>query len=104
MRRRLIIGIVAAVAAVSIAGGAVAYGSAESERNITGPQADRAKEAALEATGGGTATGVELDADGGAKWEVEITETDGSTVEVTLDDRYEVVAIEGDTESGDDDD
>ena len=61
-------------------------------------QADRATAAALDATGGGTANSVERDSENGATWEVEVTKTDGRTVDVRLDENYAVVVIEGDTE------
>lgn len=104
MRKRLIVG-VTAVAAVGLAGGAVAYAtSSDSEGRLTGPRAGRAVEAALEATGGGTANSVELDGENGATWEVEVAKTDGAIVDVRLDDKFEVVVIEGDSESADTDD
>ena len=64
-------------------------------------QADDATAAALEATGGGTANSVERDSENGATWEVEVTKTDGDTVDVRLDENYEVVVIEGDHEDAD---
>ena len=63
-----------------------------------GPQAERAKAAALDATGGGRANSVERDSEAGATWEVEVTKRDGSTVDVRLDASYRVVVIEGDSE------
>ena len=68
----------------------------------TQEQADAATEAALEATGGGTANSVETDNENGATYEVEVTKTDGTTVDVRLDENYKVVVIEGDSDSGDD--
>lgn len=104
MNRRLVLGLAGVAAAAALAGGAVAIASGDSDENITGPQADRAVKAALDATGGGTANSVELDSENGARWEVEVTRTDGTTVDVRLDDNYQVVVIEGDDESPDDDD
>jgi len=63
--------------------------------------ADRAVRAALEATGGGTVSGVERDGEDGAVWEVEVHETDGSVVDVRLDANYRVVVIDGDHETAD---
>jgi hypothetical protein len=87
----------------------------ERDARATGPQADRAEEAALKATGGGTATSVareesereerereserESEDTGGdeqkgfqspqgAAWEVEVTKPDGTQVEVYLDKDY----------------
>ena len=48
----------------------------------------------------GTANSVERDSENGATWEVEITGTDGKTVDVRLDQNYKVVTVEGD--GGDD--
>lgn len=104
MRKRLIAG-VTAVAAVGLAGGAVAYATgSHSEGRLTGPKAGRAVEAALDATGGGTANGVELDGENGATWEVEVARKDGSVVDVRLDDNFKLVVIETDSESADTDD
>jgi hypothetical protein len=87
-------------AAAVIAGGAIAYasGNGEQEASVTGPQADKAKSAALEATAGGTVTGVERDDESGAAWEVEVTKSTGEVVDVELDEDYSVGAIESDRE------
>jgi uncharacterized membrane protein YkoI len=65
---------------------------------VTGPQADEATSAALAAMHGGTANSVERDSENGATWEVEVTK-DGRTVDVRLDEKYDVVVIEGDSEA-----
>jgi uncharacterized membrane protein YkoI len=104
MRKRLLIGLVALGAAAALAGGAIAVAGGDSEETVTGPQADRAVKAALEATDGGTANAVELDTEDGATWEVEVTKPDGQTVDVRLDENFDVVVIEGDSEAPDDDD
>jgi hypothetical protein len=41
---------------------------------------------------------VERDGENGATWEVEVTKTNGKTVDVRLDANYKVVVIEGDGE------
>lgn len=90
----------ACAAGVAVAGTAVAgAGDDDGEGTVSGPQADRATAAALEATGGGTANAVERDDENGATWEVEVTRTDGTTVDVRLDENFELVMIEGDSES-----
>ncbi len=103
MRKRVAVaaGGAAVVAALAGAGVAVAGGFEPGDsrsQDYTRQQADRATAAALDATGGGTANSVERDSENGATWEVEVTRTDGSTVDVRLDQEYAVVVIEGDTE------
>ena len=71
-RRKLLIG-----GAVILALGAGGVGLAEavggdSEEQVTGPDADRAKAAAVKLVGGGKAVGVERDDGSGAAWEVEV--------------------------------
>lgn len=104
--RKIIVGAAALGAALGGAGiaGAVSGGGDDGDATVTGPEADAATAAALEATGGGTANAVERDDEAGAVWEVEVTKPDGTTVDVRLDERYRVVVIEGDTESSDDGD
>lgn len=105
MRKKLAIGASAAVVAAGAAGGGVAWAAADDgEGTVTGPQADAATAAALEATGGGTANAVERDSENGATWEVEVTTPEGDTVDVRLDENYEIVVIEGDSDSGSDTD
>ena len=85
-------------AALAIAGGD------DGDVQATGPDAEKAKTAALEITGGGTANAVERDSENGATWEVEVTKPDGQTVDVRLDENYGEVVVEGDSESPDDSD
>jgi len=88
------------VAALALGGTALARatGAFEDEQELVGPQADRARAAALRATGGGTANAVERDSEDGATYEVEVTRKDGSTVDVRLDESFSVVVIESDSE------
>ena len=94
----VIVGLGAAVA-VSATGEAGEQGSTD----VTSQEARDATAAALEATGGGTANSVERDSENGATFEVEVTKPDGTTVDVRLDETYEVVVIEGDGDSAGDD-
>lgn len=108
MKRRTAACVVAVIGiAVTGLGGVAVAGSGEDgeagSTAFTPEQADAATEAALAATGGGTADGVERDSENGATWEVEVTKADGSDVDVRLDESYGVVVIESDGESGDDD-
>ena len=102
-RRTIVTTIAGAVAALTISGGAVALASGgDGEGSTTGPGADRAVAAALAETGGGTANAVERDSEHGATWEVEVTKSDGSTVDVRLDAQYHLVVVEPDTETAGD--
>lgn len=101
----------AALAALALGGGAIAQAGSsgggdkaeqgEQDESVSGPQANRAKEAALEVTKGGEVNAVERDGEDGATWEVEVTKTDGQTVDVRLDQAYQPVVVEGDSEDGD---
>jgi hypothetical protein len=73
----------------------------DGEAGLTGPQAERAKAAALRITGGGHANAVERDSEKGATYEVEVTRTDGTTVDVRLDENLKLVAVDGDSEVSD---
>jgi hypothetical protein len=103
MRKRTIVIAIAVSAAAIVTGSAIAVASGDSEGSVTGPDADRAAQAALDATGGGTVLEVERD-DGGAAWEVEVRTPDGAVVEVRLDESYDVVSSGGDDgDTGEDD-
>ena len=93
-RRKLLIG-----GAVVLALGAGGVGLAQavggdSEEQVTGPDADRAKAAAVKLVGGGKAVGVERDDGGGAAWEVEVEKAGGGEVEVRLTSDLKQVGIE----------
>ncbi|WP_067441897.1 PepSY domain-containing protein [Nocardioides jensenii] len=93
--RRVLIPAVAAIAVVGVGG--VVWASAADD-DLSGSQRDRASQAAVEAAGGGSITEAEED-DG--FYEVEVTRTDGTEVDVRLDQDYGVVGTETD---GPDDD
>ena len=107
-RNRIVLtatGIGLAVAAVT-GGAAIAAGAEPGEQGsdqYTRQQADDATAAALDATAGGEANSVERDTENGATWEVDVTRPDGATVDVRLDEQYDVVVIEGDSEDNDGD-
>jgi hypothetical protein len=97
-RRTLIIaGTVTALAAGGTGAGLALAGGDQGE-GATGPDAERAKAAALAITRGGTANAVERDGENGATWEVEVTRRDGTTADVRLDDRLALVVAEADRE------
>ena len=64
----------------------------ESAEQLSGTQADETAQVALDAVGGGKVLGVESGDDGSSGFEVEIEQTDGSYVEVNLDENLEVVS------------
>jgi uncharacterized membrane protein YkoI len=105
---RTVVALGATALALAAGGLGVAYAvGGDSEEQVTGPNAEKAKAAALKAVGGGTVSEVERqDGDGGGFYEVEVTRADGSQVEVHLDARYAPVgqAADDDTGSGSDDD
>ena len=110
IRTLVIAAAVAIVVALGGAGIAYANGGADSEEQLTGPDAQKAKSAAIAAVGGGTLTEVERD-DGddgygtsGGVYEVEVTRDDGSQVEVHLDGDYNVVGQEADEDGANDED
>jgi hypothetical protein len=99
VRRKVVI---AAGAAVVLAAGGVGIANAvagsDGEGGATGPDAQRAEAAALRLIPGGTANAVERDSENGATWEVEVRRPDGSTVDVRLDERFNLVVVEPDSD------
>lgn len=105
------IGLIAASAAVIAAGTAGAAAAAAGDddaldRPIPASDRERAEQAALAETGGGSVTGTEVD-DEESKYEVEVTLEDGGQVDVQLDEEFRVVGTEDegrddDTGAGDD--
>src|SRR3712207_2578016 len=94
---------------VALGGAGIAYANgADSEESLTGPNAQKAKSAAIAAVGGGgTVTEVERDdGDGtsGGVYEVEVKRDDGSQVEVHLDGHYNVVGQQADEDGPNDKD
>jgi hypothetical protein len=106
LNRRMLMIVTGLVAVVVLALGAAAIARAtgafdDGEGNLSGPQADHARAAALRITGGGKVNAVERDSEKGATYEVEVTRKDGSTVDVRLDASYKLVVVDGDSESND---
>jgi hypothetical protein len=101
VRRRYLI-VSGAVLALAGGGGgaAAALGGGDDEGGASGPDAQRATRSALAITGGGHANAVERDGEKGATWEVEVTKTDGKTVDVRLDENYKLVVVDSDSEGG----
>lgn len=104
-----IIGALVVVVAIAGGAGAVVAMGGDDDEPITGPAYDRAVDAALAHTGGGTVTETEM-GDDGAAYSVEVQLEDGRQVEVNLDEGFNVIGEEpdddgaGDEGSGVDDD
>ena len=81
-------------------GAAIAVGNGHEggDNGAHGPGANQAKAAALGFVPGGHANAVERDTENGATWEVEVRKPDGSTVDVRLDQNYQLVVVEADSE------
>jgi uncharacterized membrane protein YkoI len=100
--------VIAAALAMLLALGAagIAYANnngGDSEEQLTGPEAQKAKSAAIAAVGGGTVTEVERDDENGTgAFEVEVTRDDGSQLEVHLDSKYNVVGQQADEDGPND--
>ena len=98
---------VVAVAALGAGGAAIATAASGggddegSEKAISGAALDRASSAALSETGGGKVTATEV-GDEESYYEVEVTRTDGSQVDVQLDRDFQVVGSEGDNDKSED--
>ncbi len=106
--RRLVVAIAAIAAAALLAIGVVGIAQAvggSDEAPVTGPAAEQAKAAALDAAGGGTVLEIEQqDGDGAGVYEVEVRRADGSTVEIHLDHAFQQVGTAADDDSGAEDD
>ena len=100
-RKAVIVGAIVAVVLAIGAGVAIA-GAGDDDRPLTGSTLERAKAAALEHVGGGTVLEAEV-GDDGAAYSVGIRRPDGSIVEVSLDERFQVVGTIADDEGSETD-
>ena len=93
MNRRTKIGIGIATGALVLTGGGIGLAAAVSgDDGISGPNADKARTAAVQAVPGGTAGEVDAEAgEGKAAYGVLVTKSDGSKVEVHLDKNFAVL-------------
>jgi hypothetical protein len=98
-----IAGVGLVVAAIAVGGGAVVATGGDNEEPITGPALEKASEAALAHTGGGTVTDTEV-GDEESLYEVEVTLDGGGQVDVQLDENFNVVSDESDDDSSEDGD
>jgi hypothetical protein len=98
-RARVLLAGAAAVGAIAVCGAAVATWADDGPgRPISGDAREKAAAAALAHTGGGRVTGTEV-GDEESLYEVEITRSDGSQVDVQLDKDFHVVGDKVDSET-----
>ena len=102
-RMKKIVAVTAAITALALGGATWAIAGSGDDTSVSGPNADKAKSAALAHLGGGTANSVERDNENGATWEVEVTRN-GKTVDVRLDAAYKVIVVESDSDQTDGED
>jgi hypothetical protein len=95
-KRKIIVGAAVALAAIGLGtGAAVAQG--EDDQPLRGNIYDRATRAALDHVGEGTVTETEV-GDDGAAYGVEVRLSDGSQVEVQIDENFTATGVEQDDE------
>jgi len=88
-------GALAATLVIAGSGISAATGGRDADTPLTGTALEKAAAAALAHTGGGTVIETEV-GDDGAAYGVEIRLDDGSTVEVTLDETFNVTGSQAD--------
>jgi uncharacterized membrane protein YkoI len=96
--KRVVLPTIAAVAALGIGG--VVWASTASADDVSGSERGRVSSAAVAAVGGGKVTSAETSDDPGEAYEVEVRTSDGTEVDVTLDEDLTVVAQEADDRDG----
>jgi hypothetical protein len=95
-KKKLIVGAAVALAAIGLGtGAAVAQGG--DDQPLRGTTYDRATSAALDHVGEGTVTETEV-GDDGAAYGVEVRLSDGSQVEVQIDENFTATGVEQDDE------
>ncbi len=94
----------AAVLVAAVAGGGVVVATGgDDDQPITGTALEKATQAALAHTGGGTVTETEM-GDDGAAYSVEVRLDDGHQVEVNLDSDFNVIGDQPDDDGAGDED
>jgi uncharacterized membrane protein YkoI len=102
----------AAAGVLALGGTAIAYGATdgfeadddragtsqetETDEQLTGADLEKATDAALAEAGSGEVTDAEREDDGATGYEVDVRLDSGKSVEVSLDENFEVVAVEDD--------
>jgi uncharacterized membrane protein YkoI len=105
MRKKTLVITGVAAAAVVLGGATVAAASgtlSADDQPLGGTELQRASDAALARTGGGTVTKAEAENEGAAAYEVDVRLPDGSRVEVNLDSSFQVAGVEGPERDDDD--
>jgi hypothetical protein len=80
-------------AAADASQGAHVGAGGQRETALTGDTASKVEAAALAKLPGGTIERVETDADHGSPYEAHVTKADGTSVEVLVNERFEVTAV-----------
>ena len=92
----------AGVAALAVAAAGVGVAQAvggDSDENATGPDADRARAAGVQAAGGGKAIEVERSDEHASGWEVKVDQGGGKLLEVQLDGGFHKISVQPDDDS-----
>ena len=97
--KRVILPTIAAVAVIGVGG--VVWANSASANNLEGSERDRVATAATQAVGGGKVLDAESSDDAGEAYEVEVRLKDGSEVDVTLDEKLDVVSKDYDDDRRD---
>lgn len=99
-KRKKIFAVAGIASVLAVGGGGLAYaggagGDSEGkETAVTGADADRAGKVAVESVGGGNVVKVFQENEGDVAYEVEVKESDGSTVEVEITKDFTVAPSE----------
>ena len=100
IRRKALIAGVALAGLIAVAGAGLVMATAnDDDTPLTGSDLERARQAALEHSGGGTVMETEV-GDDGAAYGVEILRDDGTVVEVLLGSGFNVIGEEPDHDEG----
>jgi hypothetical protein len=103
MKRKIALIAVAVLVLGAVSGGiAIAAGGGGDDQPLTGSALEKASAAALAHAGGGTVIETEV-GDDGAAYGVEVRKADGSVVEVSLDESFQVIGQEGDDDGAGED-
>jgi hypothetical protein len=101
VNRRIVVIAAAGATALAAAGAGIAQAvGGDSEENVTGAAAQKARTAALAAAGGGTVLEVERqDGDGAGVYEVAVRRADGSQLKIHLDAQFKPLGSAPDDDS-----